>query len=396
VKPEIVLAYSGGLDTSFLIPYLKKARGAEIACVTVNTGGMSPEREREITDRAKALGARDVRIVDAREAYYADVLAYLIKGNVLRGGVYPLCVGAERIVQARELVKIARERKASAIAHGSTAAGNDQVRFEVYFRVLAPEIEILAPVRDEGIVREKEVAFLREMGVDVPASKARYSVNEGLWGKTIGSRELQDPSAPVPDEAFGAGPLRSDAERIRIGFENGLPVSIDGKRKRGVALVEELAELGTAFGIGRGVHLGNTILGIKGRIAFEAPAAAILLEAHRELEKLVLTKWETFWKGQLSAFYGDLLHEGQYLDPVMREIEAFLDRSQERVTGTVDLRLAPYRVWVDGVGSPHSLVATGEATYGEEARSWTGAEARGFARISATASMLWNRAGGKP
>lgn len=395
---KIILAYSGGLDTSFLIPYLQKTHGAEIHCVTVDTGGLTPERKREIEKRARALGAADISVLDARASYFSDVLSYLIKGNVLRGGVYPLCVGAERVIQARELVQIAKEKGATIIAHGSTAAGNDQVRFEVYLRVLAPEITILAPVRDEGFKREQEITYLREAGFDFPSHNVRFSINEGLWGKTMGSRDIQDPGRAVPPEAYDSGAGSKGApppETARIEFDRGVPVRLNDKASSPVQLVETLNARAGEFEIGRGVHLGNTIMGIKGRVAFEAPAATVLLDAHRELEKLVLTKWESFWKAQLGNFYGDMLHEGQYFDPVMREIEAFVDRSQERVSGVVTLRLETGRALVESCVSPYSLVSAAAGVYGEEASLWNGSEARGFSRIAAIPALLWHQAGGK-
>jgi argininosuccinate synthase len=392
-KP-VVLAFSGGLDTSFLIPYLKETLKAPIVAVHVNTGGLTADKLNELSPRARELGARDARVVDAREQYYREVISYLIKGNVLRGEVYPLCVGAERVTQAKELVKAAREIGAGAIAHGSTAAGNDQVRFEIYLRVLAPEIEILAPVRDEGFKREAEADYLTARGFPFSKDKARFSINKGLWGTTIGARDFQDSSKAIPEEAYQTVTTETP-ETVQIGFEKGLPVSLNGKAMAPVALIEELNDRAGALGIGRGVHMGNTALGIKGRIAFEAPAASVLLPAHRELEKLVLTKWETFWKRELSQFYGDQLHEGHYFDPVLREIEAFMDRSQERVTGSVSVRLEKFQARVESLSSPYSMADSKIGVYGEEALSWTGAEAKGFAKIGAIPAQLWHRAGAK-
>ncbi|MFH1263895.1 MAG: argininosuccinate synthase [Pseudomonadota bacterium] len=387
----IVLAFSGGLDTSFLIPYLKKKTGSPVVAVHVDTGGSTREQLDAIARRAKELGALEIRIVDAKKTYFADVISYLIKGNILRGEVYPLCVGAERVTQARELVKVARDLNARQVAHGSTAAGNDQVRFEIYFRVLAPEMEILAPVRDEKLTRKIEVDYMNAHGFPVSAEKARYSINRGLWGTTIGAREFQDPACPIPEEAYR--PVTStESKTIRIGFESGIPVSLDGKRLDPVSLIEKVSELAYPLGIGRGIHLGNTVVGIKGRIAFEAPAAAVLLPAHRELEKLVTTKWQTFWKRELSQFYGDLLHEGHYFDPVLRDIEAYLDRSQERVTGSVLVKLAPFRCQVEGCESNFSMTGGSLGVYGEEALSWTGEEARGFAKLNSIPAQLWHGA----
>ena len=389
----IILAYSGGLDTSFLIPYLKEKYNAPIVAVHVNTGGLKDDQIPQLTARAKELGASDVCVIDARQKYANEVISYLIKGNILRGEVYPLCVGAERVTQAQELVRIAKDYKSNRIAHGSTAAGNDQVRFEIYLRVLAPEVEILAPVRDEGFKREEEVAYLQKMGFSFSAERAKYSVNHGIWGTTIGARDFQNPSFTIPEDAYQPTTSAS-VETLSIEFENGLPVAIDGKKSSLVELLETIAARAGSKGIGRGIHIGNTALGIKGRIAFEAPAAAILLQAHRELEKIILTKWEMIWKRELSEFYGNHLHEGHYFDPVMREIEAFVDRSQIRVTGKVTLKLSPFYAAVETCESPYSLTNTKMGTYGEETLSWTGEEAKGFAKIGSIPTQLWHLAGG--
>ncbi len=390
----VILAYSGGLDTSFLIPYLCEKHQVKVICATIDTGGLDSSRAKEIVGRARELGAQDAVVIDAKESYFREVITYLIKGNVLRGGVYPLCVGAERVIQAKELAKIAREKGALAIVHGSTAAGNDQVRFEIYLRILAPQMEIWAPIRDQGFKREEEVEFLKNKGFDFPWETARFSTNTGLWGKTIGSREIQDPSKGVPEEAYTKAENKA-FETLTLDFEKGIPTALDHRPLSPVEIIEELERKGNQHGIGRGIHIGNTVLGIKGRIAFEAPAATILLEAHRELEKLVLTKWESFWKGQLSNFYGEMLHEGHYFDPVMKEIEAFLDKSQERVSGWVKVGIGKGQVRVDSCQSPFSLVNGELGVYGEEACYWTGQDALGFSKISSISSQLWQRIGNR-
>lgn len=394
MKDKVVLAYSGGLDTSFLVRWLQEVKNVDVICVTVNTGGFEAKQLEEISARALKMGAAAALTIDGRDTYFREVISYLIKGNVLKGGVYPLCVGAERVTQARELARVASEVGAKAIAHGSTAAGNDQVRFEIYLRVLAPGTEIWAPVRDEGFQREEEVRFLKERGFEFSGERAKFSVNAGLWGKTLGCREIQNPETPVPVEAFQPITKR-DPEAIQVEFDHGLPVALNGKKLPSVELIEALAKQAGAFGIGRGVHVGSTALGIKGRIAFEAPAAAVLLACHRELEKITLTKWELYWKAELSNFYGDMLHEGHFFEPVMREIEAFLDRSQERVSGMVKATLSPAGVWVDGCGSPHSLFRNDLGVYGEQATMWTGKDALGFAKIGSIPAVLAKRAGGK-
>jgi argininosuccinate synthase len=399
--PElVVLAFSGGLDTSFLVPWLRERRGADVVTVTVDTGGLDDAERATIADRARALGAVEHVVVDGRATFFDETLRFLVMGNVLRGHLYPLCVGAERGLQARVVAAEARRLGARAVAHGSTAAGNDQVRFEVALRTLAPELEILAPVRDEGFSRADEVAFLAARGVAWPSERAAYSVNAGLWGVTIGGRETADTVDPLPEHAWvwsrGAFDTPASPERHTIRFEAGVPYAIDGEELDPVALVTALNALGARFGVGRGIHLGDTIFGLKGRVAFEAPAATILVTAHRELEKLVLTQRQQRIKDQVAVTYGDLVHEGQALDPVCRDIEALFLRSQQRVTGQVSVLLRPGALFVEGVSSPWSLRAASRGVYGEAAGEWTGADARGFSRLQALPGMLYGRAGGAP
>lgn len=395
---RIALAFSGGLDTCFCVPWLKERHACEVITVTVDTGGLDDAARRLLEERSRGLGAVEHHLIDARRTYFDETLAFLIIGNVLRGHVYPLCVGAERSLQARIVADVARREGARAVAHGSTAAGNDQVRFEVTLRTLAPDLEILAPIRDEGLSRDDEAAWLAQRGFAAPARGAAYSVNAGLWGCTIGGRETHDPSAALPEEAWvwtrGAFDRPAEPVTIDVEFERGIPVAVSGEAMPPVELVERLNALAGTLGIGRGIHLGDTILGLKGRVAFEAPAAAVLVAAHRELEKLVLTARQQRVKDQLSAVYGDLVHEGQFLDPACRDIEALFLRSQERVTGAVRLRLRPGSAFVEGVSSPHSLQAASRAVYGEAAGEWTAADARGFSRILALPGMLHARAGG--
>lgn len=397
----IVLAFSGGLDTSFCVPYLRETTGEAVHTVTVNTGGFSPDDLAAVEQRAVDLGAASHTTVDARAELFDRVLAYLIKGNVLRGSVYPLCVGPERVVQAAVLVREAQRLGATAVAHGSTGAGNDQVRFDTALRLLAKTeggeaIEILTPIRSLGLTREASAAYLTERGVDVPAKTTAYSINRGLWGTTIGGKETHTPDGILPDDAWpdtvGPGDAPDTPLRIEIGFEQGTPVALDGEALEPVALVERLNELGAAHGVGRGVHVGDTILGIKGRVAFEAPAALTLLAAHRELDKLVLTRWQQHHKAHLADVYGMLLHEGQYFDPVLRDIEAFLDSSQQRVTGTVTVEWFKGATRVLAADSPHSLFDAGVARYGETNALWDGRDAEGFTRIYGVQSYLAARA----
>ncbi len=393
----VVLAFSGGLDTSWCVPHLAESLGAAVVAVTVDTGGLDAAAAVDLAGRARALGARDHLLVDGRREYFDAVLRYLVAGNVRRGGTYPLSVGAERSVQARVVARAARELGADAVAHGSTAAGNDQVRFEVALRAFDPGLEILAPVRDTGIARADQVAFLESRGLPVPAHGAAYSVNRGLWGTTIGGRETKTSDQPLPETAWVATRGAFDAprapERHRLAFERGIPVAFDGEALDPVALIERVEAAAAPFGIGRGLHLGETVLGIKGRVAYEAPAAETLLSAHRELEKLVLTGRQAKAKDLAAALYGDLVHEGQHADPAARDLEALLASSQARVTGEVALLFRPGSLFVEGVSSPYSLLAASRGAYGETAGEWSAADARGFSRLAALPAELHARAG---
>src|SRR5690606_12506586 len=330
-KP-IVLAYSGGLDTSFLVPWVAENTGRPVITVTVDTGGIDADAARVLGERSKALGAIGHHAIDARADYFEQVLRFLIIGNVRRGNLYPLCVGAERVMQAQTMARVARELGTDTIAHGCTAAGNDQVRFEVALRTMAPDLEVYAPVRDKTFSRKEELEFLTARKMPIPPHGAAYSINRGLWGVTIGGTETLTSKGSIPESAWvlskGAFDKPAAPERHTIGFTNGRPSSLDGKALSPVDIIEQLETIGARFGIGRGIHLGDTIIGTKGRVAFEAPAAEILLTAHRELEKLVLTPRQQRIKDTIAAPYGDLVHEGQLLDPVCRDIEAFLLSSQ--------------------------------------------------------------------
>lgn len=392
----IVLAFSGGLDTSFCVPWLADTYARPVVTATVNTGGLDAQASAALAAKAKALGAVDHIEIDARAEFFDSVLKYLIIGNVRRGNLYPLCVGAERGVQARHLATAAARFGSSTVAHGCTAAGNDQIRFEVILKALAPDLEVLAPVRDHNFARESQVAFLTERGMPLPSKGSAYSINRGLWGVTIGGTETLTSEKSIPESAWvlSAGQLGSGRapESVQIGFEAGVPVTLDGEALDPVALIERLEARGAEFAIGRGIHLGDTILGTKGRVAFEAPAAAILLDAHRELEKLTLGAAQARFKDQLALGYGDLIHEGKTLDPVCADIEAFFRSSQRRVTGTVTVELRPGSLFVTGVSSPHSLMAASRGKYGESAGEWTSADAVGFSRILALPGMLHARA----
>ena len=393
----ILLAYSGGLDTSFLVPWLSENHRRPIITVTVDTGGIDAESARTLRERSKALGAIEHHQVDARADYFEQVLRFLIMGNVRRGQLYPLCVGAERVMQAQTIARMARQLKTGTIAHGCTAAGNDQVRFEVALRTLAPDLTVLAPVRDGALRRAEELEYLQQRKLPIPPFGAAYSINRGLWGVTIGGTETLTSAANIPDNAWV---LTRDAfshprnpERHTLSFEGGRPVALDGVRLDAVTLIERLDAIAAPFGIGRGIHLGDTIIGTKGRVAFEAPAAETLLTAHRELEKLVLTARQQRIKESVAAPYGDLVHEGQLLDPVCRDIEALLISSQQRVTGEVHLLFRPGSLFIEGVESPYSLMAASKGVYGEAVGEWTPTDALGFSKIVALPGVFYRRAG---
>jgi len=393
----IVLAYSGGLDTSFLVPWLTEHEHRPIITVTVDTGGIDAAASATLAERSRALGALAHRQVDARADYFEQVLRFLIMGNVRRGQLYPLCVGAERVMQAQTIARMARELGSDTVAHGCTAAGNDQVRFEVALRTLAPDLKVLAPVRDQAFRREDELAYLRKRALPLPPTGAKYSVNRGLWGVTIGGQETLTSAGSIPDDAWI---LTRDAftrlrapERHTLSFREGRPAALDGKADTPVGIIEALEALAAPFGIGRGIHLGDTIIGTKGRVAFEAPAAEVLLTAHRELEKLVLSGRQQRIKELVAQPYGDLVHEGQLLDPVCRDIEALLVSSQQRVTGDVHLVLQTGNVFIAGVESPWSLMAASRGVYGEAAGEWSASDALGFSRIVALPGVFHARAG---
>ena len=396
VEP-ILLAFSGGLDTSFCVPWLKDTYQRPVITVTVDTGGIDVEAARSLAQRSKLLGAIAHHQIDARGAYFDQVLKFLIMGNVRRGNLYPLCVGAERVLQAQTIAQMALTLGTTMVAHGCTAAGNDQVRFEVALRTLAPDLEIIAPVRDRAFQRPEQLKFLQERNLPIPPFGAAYSVNRGLWGVTIGGKETLTSQGSIPDDAWV---LSKDAFskprqplQHRIGFERGVPMSVDGERLSAVGVIEKLETLAGPFAIGRGIHLGDTVIGTKGRVAFEAPAAEVLLTAHRELEKLVMTGKQQRIKDLVAQPYGDMVHEGQHLDPVCRDIEALLLSSQSRVSGEVRVLLRPGSMFVEGVSSSYSLMAASKGVYGESAGEWTPADALGYSKMLALTGVFYKRAG---
>jgi argininosuccinate synthase len=397
-KP-IVLAYSGGLDTSFLVPWLRENYQRPVITVTIDTGGIDAAAARTLRERALALGAIEHHQIDARAMYFEQVLRFLIMGNVRRGQLYPLCVGAERVMQAQQIALMARKLGTQSIAHGCTAVGNDQVRFEVALRTLAPELEIIAPVRDRAFKRQEELDYLKQRNLPVPPHGAAYSINRGLWGVTIGGTETLTSSGSIPESAWVLSKeafISPRAEsRHSLLFERGRPVGLDGKSMTPVEVIEALETLAGPYGIGRGIHLGDTIIGTKGRVAFEAPAADVLLNAHRELEKLVLTSRQQRIKESVAGPYGDWVHEGQLLDPVCRDIEALMQSSQERVTGTVNVLFRSGFCFVEGVDSPYSLMKASKGVYGEAVGEWTPTDALGFSKIVSLTGVFYHRAGAK-
>jgi argininosuccinate synthase len=393
----ILLAFSGGLDTSFCVPWLKDTYQRPVITVTVDTGGIDTQAAKSLAERSALLGAVAHHQIDARQAYFDQVLKFLIMGNVRRGNLYPLCVGAERVLQAQTIAQMALSLHAKSVAHGCTAAGNDQVRFEVALRTLAPDLEIIAPVRDRAFRRPEQLKYLEEHRLPIPPFGGAYSVNRGLWGVTIGGKETLTSQGSIPEDAWvlskDAFSNPRAAVRHSLGFEQGIPASLDGTPLSAVAVIEKLEALAGPFGIGRGIHLGDTVIGTKGRVAFEAPAAEVLLTAHRELEKLVMTGKQQRIKELVAQPYGDLVHEGQHLDPACRDIEALLLSSQSRVSGEVRMVLRPGSMFVEGVSSRYSLMAASKGVYGESAGEWTPADALGYSKMLALTGVFYKRAG---
>lgn len=396
-KTPIILAFSGGLDTSFCVPWLKEKYRRDVITATIDTGGIDDAAAATLEDRAIRLGAIEHLLLDRKTEFFDSVLRYLIAGNVRRGQFYPLCVGAERGLQASTLAGLAAERGATTVAHGCTAAGNDQIRFEVALRTLKPNLEILAPVRDNRWNRDEQQAYLQDRGLPQPAQGSSYSVNRGLWGITIGGQETLTSERSLPEEAWplsaGAYHTARAESHHTLQFNAGVPAALDGDRLDPVSLIGTLEALAGSYAIGRGIHLGDTVLGTKGRVAFEAPAAVTLITAHRELEKLVLSAQQARIKDTVASVYGDLIHEGRQLDPACRDIEALLSSSQRRVTGQVSFTLRPGNLFIDGVTSPYSLLAASTGVYGEIAGEWTAEDALGYARILSLSGTLQTRAG---
>lgn len=387
---KIVLAYSGGLDTSYCLKYLTE-KGYEVYTAQVNTGGFSKLELKNIEENAYSIGAKYHRSIDATNFFYENCVKYLIFGNVLRNNIYPLSVSSERIFQAIKIAEYANEIDARAIAHGSTSAGNDQVRFDVAFQILCPDKRILSPIRDNQCSRKEEMNYLLEHGVDILWTQARYSINKGLWGTSVGGEETLTSDEKLPEEAYPISCQEMESKKIQLGFEKGEFISINREKSYPVNNIVKLEQIASKFAIGRDIHIGDTLIGIKGRVGFQASSAIIIIKAHQLLEKHILTKWQIYWKEQLSNWYGMLLHEAQYLDPVMRNIEAFLKDSQKRLSGEVYIQLYPYRFELLGVKSSFDLMQSQSEKYGETNEDWNAEDAKGFIKIFGKQMKIYHR-----
>jgi argininosuccinate synthase len=388
----VVLAYSGGLDTTYCAVYLNKVRNMKVHALTVNTGGFSQDEIKQIETRAKKLGIASFKCVDVTKEYYESCIKYLVFGNVLKNATYPLSVSAERMVQAIAVAKYALEIGASAVAHGSTGAGNDQVRFDMVFQGMLPGVEILTPIRDMKLSREQEIGFLKEHGVEMNAEKAKYSINKGLWGTSVGGRETLTSKDYLPEDAWPTQVSESGVRKLELEFSKGELVAVDNKKfNHPVEAIQHLQAIAQPYGIGRDIHVGDTIIGIKGRVGFEAAAPLIIIKAHHLLEKHVLTKWQLYWKDQLGTWYGNWLHEGQMLDPTMRNIEKFLEDTQTTVCGKVFVTIQPYRFTVTGIESSHDLMSSKFGSYGEMNKGWSGDDVKGFAKIFGNQTSIFHK-----
>ncbi len=393
---KIVLGFSGGLDTTYCVKYLSEDKGYEVHSVTVNTGGFSAEELKQIEAHAYKLGVKSHTTVDAVKGYYDHIVRYLIYGNVLKNNAYPLSVSAERVSQAIAIAEHVKKIGAVAVAHGSTGAGNDQVRFDMIFHIMIPGVEIITPIRDLRLSREQEIEYLKAKGVDMNFEKAQYSINKGLWGTSVGGRETLNSKGALPESAWPTQVTKSGEEEVSLTFEKGELVGINDKTfGHPTEAIQYLQALAGPYGIGRDIHVGDTIIGIKGRVGFEAAAPVIILKAHHALEKHVLTKWQLSWKDQLALFYGNWLHEGQLLDPVMRNIEALFTSAQDKVSGKVYLQLKPYHFQISGIESEHDLMNSRFGKYGEMNNGWTGEDVRGFSKIFGNQTVIWSLVNGE-
>lgn len=392
MSKKVVLAFSGGLDTSYCAKYLSATLGYEVHAVTINTGGFDKEDEVSLKEKAEKLGVASYRFVDASEKYYNDCVKYLIFGNVLKNNTYPLSVSAERTIQAQTIAEVALEIGADAIAHGSTGAGNDQVRFDLIFQVMCPKIEIITPIRDLSLSREDEIQFLKNHNYEMDFDKAKYSINKGLWGTSVGGKETLTSQNYLPEEAFPSQIEKTEPSQLEIEFKNGELFSVNGETfSHPVLGIQKIEELASPYGIGRDIHVGDTIVGIKGRVGFEAAAASIIIKAHHLLEKHTLSKYQQTIKSQLSDWYGNWLHEALFLDPVMRNIESFLQDSQKTVNGKVFITLHPYRFILNGIESENDLMSSKFGSYGEENLAWSGEDVKGFTKILSNSLNIYHQ-----
>ena len=387
---KVVLAFSGGLDTTYCALYLSKEKKLEVHTALVNTGGFSTDELSIIGEKAKKLGVASHIALEETENFYQKCVRYLIGGNILRNNTYPLSVSAERMFQAIAIIKYAQEIGAKYVAHGSTGAGNDQVRFDLVFQVLAPDLEVITPIRDNKLSRQEEIKYLLEHRIEGNWEKARYSINQGLWGTSVGGIETLTSHQPLPEEAYPSQLQKKNSEEIEITYNKGEPIALNGIHMKPSAVIITLNNLASSYAIGRDIHIGDTVIGIKGRVGFEAASPLILIKSHHTLEKHVLTKWQQYWKDQLSNWYGMFLHEGQFLDPVMRNIETFIEDTQSNVSGKVFVKLMPYRFEIQGIESEYDLMSSSFGQYGEMNNAWTGKDVKGFVKILSNQTKIWN------
>ena len=388
---KAIVAYSGGLDTSYCVVSLNRKHGYEVHTVIVNTGGFSKEELEKIEKRAYELGSAKHTTIDVTENFYNKCLKFLLFGNILKNNTYPLSVSAERIFQAIAIAEYAKKQKANCIVHGSTGAGNDQIRFDVAFSVICPEVEIITPIRDEKLTRQQEIDYLQSQGFEYSWEKAKYSINKGIWGTSVGGAETLTSNQGLPSEAYPSQlTQQNNTIDVEIQFENGEPAALNGEKLNPTEVIQKLNDLGSAYAIGRDIHVGDTILGIKGRVGFEAPAPLILIKAHHLLEKHTLTRWQLIQKEQIANWYGTLLHEAQFMDPVMRDFEAYLTSSQSRVSGKVFVTLKPYQFELKGIESEFDMMQSKVATYGEENNAWDSRDAKGFIKIFGNQLKIWH------
>lgn len=386
---KIVLAYSGGLDTSYCVKYLSADCGYEVHALTVDTGGFTEAEISAMQERALFLGAASYKRIDATQDFYQKCIRFMVYGNMLRYQTYPMSVSAERMFQAIITAQYATEIGAQAVAHGSTGAGNDQVRFDLAFELLGNQLEIVTPIRDQQLSRQTEIDYLAKHGVEWPEKKGKYSINQGLWGTSVGGTETLTSHLPLPEEAWPQAVTATESQTLQLHFEEGEFVGFNEQRFTDkVAAIQALEAVAAPYGIGRDIHVGDTIIGIKGRVGFAAASPVLIIKAHHLLEKHTLAKWQLFWKEQLANWYGMMLHEGQFLDPVMRDIEAFLTSSQARVSGSVGVDIHPYRYQLRGVASPYDLLGAGFGAYGEKNEGWSGEDVKGFTKVLSIAGKI--------